>query len=308
MCTSGAFAASCSRRFRTARIARMSLALALAAALASAAFAQADPPEDPPAEGPEAYRIAAGDTISIFVAERPDLSVNVLVPIEGRTIIPGAGAVDVSGRSVEEISAAIGMLLRARARLVAPRVAVSLISYGSRRAFVYGEVTSPRATDLPAESRVTLTQAVASSGGFNADADRTRVRITRRPKTGKLSVFVVDAQSIAEGISPESDPVLEPGDTIYVPKREPVYVLGLVRNPGAYVVPYGYPLTVSKAVALAGGWSRFGRYRRVRVIRRTDEGVKTFTIDLKAVLLDGKLDKDLELMPGDTVFVPERWL
>jgi len=286
---------------RNALLAFRFLAPAAAVVLAARAGAQEGP------DGrPEAYRIAAGDTISIFVAERPDLSARMLVPNEGRIVIPGGEAIEVLGLSVEEVSEAVAEALRTGARLVDPRVSVSLVAYGSRRAFVYGEVNQPRAIDLPAEAGVTLTQAVAGSGGFTAAADLVNVRVTRRGKTGKLAVATVDAETIAEGRSPELDPVLEPGDTIFVPKRQPVYVLGRVERPGAFQVPHEYPLTVSKAVALAGGWSKFGRYTRVRVMRRKGEGVESFTVDLDAVLTKGELDKDAELRPGDIVYVPER--
>ncbi|MHC4252602.1 MAG: polysaccharide biosynthesis/export family protein, partial [Planctomycetota bacterium] len=86
------------------------------------------------------YLIAPGDTIAIFVAERNDLSTQVRIPLEGSVILPGVGAIEAVGRSVEELSIEIARWLRTEARLVDPRVAVSVVAYGSRRAFVYGSV------------------------------------------------------------------------------------------------------------------------------------------------------------------------
>jgi len=256
-------------------------------------------------EEPRVYLISSGDTIDVFVAERPDLSTRVRIPLEGRIIIPGAGAVTAAGRGVEELSLEIARLLEVEARLVKPRVAVSVAGYGSRRAYVHGAVVTAHAVELPAECPLTLTQVVAASGGFRPEADRERVRITRRSGAGGARSFVVDAQKMAEGVSPEADPVLEPGDTVYVPMREPVYVMGQVKNAGAHAVPYGYPLTVSKAVALSGGLGTFARYTRVVVTRRAAKKTEVFSVNLGAVF-EGKLDEDMELKPGDTVFVPER--
>ena len=45
------------------------------------------------------YLISPGDTIDVFVAERPDLSTRVRIPLEGRIIIPGAGAVSFKGQT-----------------------------------------------------------------------------------------------------------------------------------------------------------------------------------------------------------------
>jgi polysaccharide export outer membrane protein len=251
------------------------------------------------------YLISPGDTISIFVAERSDLSTRVRVPLEGRIIIPGAGAVRAAGRSVEELSLEIARALVVEERLVKPRVAVSVVNYGSRRAFVYGAVASSQAVVLPPERPLTLTQVIATSGGFRPDADREHVRITRRSEADAPRTFEVDAQELAEGTSPEDDPVVEPGDTIYVPLREPVYVLGQVKSAGAYAVPYGYPLTVSKVIALSGGLGTYARYTRVVVTRRGEKKTQIFSVNLGAVF-EGKLEEDMELKPGDTVFVPER--
>jgi protein involved in polysaccharide export with SLBB domain len=251
------------------------------------------------------YRISPGDTVSIMVSERPDLSFQVRVPLEGDIVLPGAGTVSAAGLSVEELSHSITSRLKAEAKLVEPRVAVSVVAYGVRRAFVHGAVERPQAVDLPAEIALTLTQAVSTCGGFRVDADREHVRITRRPAGGPPSLLVVDAKQITEVSAAELDCILEPGDTIYVPQLEPVYVLGQVERPGAIQLPFGYPLTVGKAIAISGGFSKFARYTRVRVTRRTPGGIERFTMDLGDVL-DGELDKDMELQAGDTVYVPER--
>jgi len=116
----------------------------------------------------------------------------------------------------------------------------------------------------------------------------------------------VDLQEISACEDPLKDVVLEPGDVIYVPEREKVYILGQVSKPGAYSLPSGTVLTVSKAVSLAGGFTKYARYTRVRVTRRTEEGVESFTVDVGEVMAKGAVEKDLELRPGDLVFVPER--
>ena len=40
--------------------------------------------------------------------------------------------------------------------------------------------------------------------------------------------------------------------------------------------------------------------------RRTPAGIEKFTVNVGAILVAGELDKDIELAPGDTVYVPER--
>ena len=69
-------------------------------------------------------------------------------------------------------------------------------------ATVPGAVAAAKSVELPAEADLTLTQAVASCGGFDPDADRAHVRVTRRRSREKPSVIVVDASRIAEGLAP----------------------------------------------------------------------------------------------------------
>jgi len=239
------------------------------------------------------------------VAGRADLSCEATVPRGGVVVLPGAGAVGITGRSAEELSREIATLLESREFLADARVAVTVVSRGTRRAFVSGAVAAVRAIDLPSESELTLTQAIASCGGFSEDADRAHVRIVRRTHGTEPRSILVDADAISRGETPALDPALLPGDTIYIPKREPVYVIGQVAKQGAIPVPVSHPLTVSKAISLAGGLTPFARHSRVRVTRRTPDGVKVFTVDVGDVLM-GKLDADVALRAGDMVYVPER--
>ncbi len=77
-------------------------------------------------------------------------------------------------------------------------------------------------------------------------------------------------------------------------------VLGEARAPGTYV-NYNNYLTVLEAVGRAGGVGDYGRRDRVLVVRPTDEGTKTYRINLQ--------DKDLLtseayfLQPNDVVII-----
>lgn len=78
-----------------------------------------------------------------------------------------------------------------------------------------------------------------------------------------------------------------------------VYVVGEVEAPGNY--PVSSLATVINALAAAGGPSRNGSLRMVKVTR----GSQTIaTIDLYEMFLSGERSKDLQLQNGDTIFVP----
>lgn len=78
-----------------------------------------------------------------------------------------------------------------------------------------------------------------------------------------------------------------------------VYVVGEVEAPGSY--PISSMSTVINALAAAGGPTRNGSLRKIKVTR----GAQTLdTVDLYDMLLSGDRGKDLRLQNGDTIFVP----
>jgi quercetin dioxygenase-like cupin family protein len=60
------------------------------------------------------------------------------------------------------------------------------------------------------------------------------------------------------------------------------------------------------AISAAGSYTKFAATGRVQVHHHSPWGqVSTKTVDLDAIL-DGRDDLDIELQPGDVVWVPER--
>ncbi|MCX4239531.1 polysaccharide export protein [Paraliomyxa miuraensis] len=80
-----------------------------------------------------------------------------------------------------------------------------------------------------------------------------------------------------------------------------VSVLGQVNEPGSY--PFKERLTLVQAISLAGGMNPLAQAKRVKLIRETDQGTKTYEIDVREILESRRADLPLE--PGDIVFVPE---
>ena len=105
----------------------------------------------------------------------------------------------------------------------------------------------------------------------------------------------------------DADLDLWPDDLVVVPAALRVaYVLGQVIKPGAIDLPNTTKVTVSMAVANAGSYTKFASTGGVQVLRHSPTGgVRTIPVDLDAIL-DGRLDLDLEIQPGDVIWVPER--
>src|SRR2546423_8477606 len=85
-----------------------------------------------------------------------------------------------------------------------------------------------------------------------------------------------------------------------------VYVTGQVRNKGGFEIPAGETLTVSKAILNAGGFSDFSDKKNVRLVRKTADGPKSFSINVQEIWEKGKLQMDLVVQPDDLIVVPAR--
>ena len=90
--------------------------------------------------------------------------------------------------------------------------------------------------------------------------------------------------------------------------RGKVYIMGLVRSPGAMEIPVSETLTVTKAIIRAGGFAPYANKKNVKLIRSGKNGVanKPIIVNCAEILEKGLWDKDVELHPEDIVQVREK--
>jgi polysaccharide export outer membrane protein len=96
---------------------------------------------------------------------------------------------------------------------------------------------------------------------------------------------------------------------IMTKSRGKVYLVGPVRAPGPQEIPSDEVLTLSKAILRAGGFGDYADRHKVRVTRKGGAAGgkdQVFTVDVAAILEQGKTESDLPLEPGDLIYVPER--
>jgi len=86
-----------------------------------------------------------------------------------------------------------------------------------------------------------------------------------------------------------------------------IYVLGEVRNPGAFTI--NQPVDVMQALSLAGGLSEFADKSEIIVLRRSPGGgQEVLSFKYSSVQRGRNLNANITLVSGDTVVVPERGL
>jgi polysaccharide export outer membrane protein len=87
--------------------------------------------------------------------------------------------------------------------------------------------------------------------------------------------------------------------------EKPFFVAGgQVGHPGKYELRS--PTTVTEAIAIAGGFTEQSKHSQVVVFRAVTDGiVESHVLNIKAMLASKNLEEDLELKPGDMLFVPQ---
>ena len=250
------------------------------------------------------YQVGSGDVLEVEVIGNDDLSRLPTVQTNGAILLPLLGEVQVAGLTVGEIQRKVTSLLE-KDYLVNPQVVVKVSQYNSQYVSVVGEVNSPGRK--PLRGRTRLIDVLVEAGGFTPAASG-EVVITRVDGAFPGGERILTVR-LARGTPSAQDQVnlelpLRNGDIITASAKYYVTVDGEVNRPGRYAVESD--LTVTGAISLAGGRTRFGA-DDVRVRRRDpDSGeVTVIKVDLDDVR-DGK-EPDLALLPNDVIDVPRRF-
>ena len=84
-----------------------------------------------------------------------------------------------------------------------------------------------------------------------------------------------------------------------------VYVLGQVKKPSELSIPPEKTMTVLEAITSVGGFTDIANTSKIKVLRMENGKQKSIDVDVNAITKQGKKSLDVELMPGDVVFVPQ---
>ncbi len=185
--------------------------LALSLTLPAARAQAQEPPSKPDNPPANAYLVAPGDVLSLFVWKETDLTREVTVGVDGRISVPLVGDVEAEGKTTTELTA--DLRERLSRFLSAPSVTVGVKQSNNSSFYVVGRVIKPG--EYPLRGRTTFLQALAVAGGFAEFAKTDRVLIVRRKDKGDAAVFV-DYKKLAQGEDLTQNVVLRPSDTIVV--------------------------------------------------------------------------------------------
>jgi polysaccharide export outer membrane protein len=244
----------------------------------------------------ESLLIGKGDLLHITVMREADLEQRVRVRDSGEVSLALVGNISVLGLTPSEAGDKIAHSYLAGQFLKHPQVSVLIEEYATQSVSVLGQVAHPGAVQLTTPR--SLLDVLSMAGGLTEAADR-NVTIEHGGKSpNRTQVFIPNKPEDASNL----DILVQPGDTVIVPKAGIVYVLGDVGRPGGYIMQDDSRLSVLQAVSLAAGSNKTAAEKHVRLIRKVDG--KYTEQDLPLREIERGKQPDVALSANDVLYVP----
>ena len=209
----------------------------------------------------DGYVIGIGDTIQVAVLGRAEFNVRVQVQNDGTIQLPYLQSVPARDNTVLQLREVIRQKLKAGGYYTDPAVEVGVVGFTARYVTVLGEVGQPGL--LPIDRTYRVSEVLAKVGGVRPTSDD---RVLLRRATGEeLSLSI---QEVATG-GPAQDPIVNPGDKIFIAAAPTFYIYGQVAAPGSYKVERD--MTLRQALARGGGLTERGSDKRIKLFRNGQE-------------------------------------
>jgi polysaccharide biosynthesis/export protein len=255
------------------------------------------------------YRIGPGDVLDIRILNRPNLS-REAVRVEGSGMIRMPlieseiqAACKTEGELAGDIKEKYTKFYRN------PQVDVFIKEYHSRQVAIIGAVNEQSRFEL--QRRIRLLDLLTYAKGPTPKAGQT-INIVHSPPTllcQKAESETADSTAfssyrLSETLQgdPRANPFIEAGDIVTLPEANQVYVVGNVFTPIS--IPLREPLTLSRAVAMAGGVKQDSKKDKVRIVRQQPGTSTSQEIVVDLTSIEKKRAQDIALLPNDIIDVP----
>jgi polysaccharide biosynthesis/export protein len=270
--------------------------------------AQSDTAAPASSQSVDRYRLGPGDVLEIRMYKHPELS------REG-VRVDGGGAIrmpliedDIQAACKTESELAKDIAARYMKFYRNPQIDVFVKEYHSREVAVIGAINDQGRYQM--QRRIRLLDLLGYAKGPSDKAGQT-INIVRGPRSelceknnstdeanGLISLRLNDTLRGDE----KANPFILPGDIVAVPEADQVYVVGNVYHPQA--LPMKDPISVSRAVAMAGGPLQDAKTDHVRIVRQQPGQATKTEIVVNLTAIARKQAEDVALQPNDIVEVP----
>lgn len=283
--------------------------------LAAATFVQAQ--TDLPKTNAN-YKIGVGDVLQVTVVKQTLLSLDgVRVSNEGTIRLPMLES-EIRAACLSEAELTSEVTNRYKKYLLNPQVYVAVREFNANPIALIGAVNAPARFQLQRPMR--LLELLTRVNGASANAGKI-IQIIRNsegkncgantPKTADNQTIGESAQEIislplAEVIKGNEafNPFVQSGDIIRIAEAqiEQAFVIGNVR--AAATINLREPVTLSKAIAMAGGASPDAKTDRIKISRQSPDSLAKTEIIVNLKDINKHLQDDVLLQPNDIVDVP----
>ena len=268
----------------------------------------------PAASDEERYRIGPGDILDIRIFNKPQFNrEGVRVDPRGMIRMPLIKEEIVAACQTEnQLEARITELLKEF--ILEPQVTVQIKEYQSEPVAVLGAVRTPSRFQL--QRRVRLLELLTFVNGPSDNAGRT-VQVVHagrsltcenssvaRDAGSETAASAIDSYLLSDTLrsNEKSNPYVQPGDVVSIAVADQVWVIGNVVRPTA--ISLTEPMTVSRAIAMAGGTAIDTKKSEIHIIRQTPGTTdkKEILVDLEAI--NHHKAEDVVLVANDIIDVP----
>ena len=245
----------------------------------------------------ESLLIGPGDELRVEVFDTPEMSQRVRVTDAGEVPLMFIGNVKVATLTPGEAARAIEGTLKSKQLMTHPQVTVSVAEYATQQVSVMGQVKNPGVFYITAP--VSVINLLSNAGGLTDAADR-NITIQRHGDSQRTVKYFFSNNS---DDALQTSVMVYPGDIVIVPKAGIVYVLGDVGRPGGYTMSNNdSQMTVLEALATAGDTNKTAIISKVKLVRKTTNGITEIPISLGA-MRKGK-QPDIAMQSNDVLYVP----
>jgi polysaccharide export outer membrane protein len=259
------------------------------------------------------YRLGIGDVLRVTVVKQPLLSVDaVRVGNDGTIHLPMIeGSVQAACLTESELSAAIGE--KYKKYLLNPQIYIAVKEFNANPVSFLGAVVSPGKLQLQRPMRLLELLAFVNGPAPNAGKNIQIIRTTNKNLCGtdqakdaqpeEQDVISLPLADVLKG-DEKFNPFIQSGDIIRIAeaKIEQAFIVGNVKS--AAIINLKEPVTLSKAIAMAGGVAPGANIEKIKISRQSADSLSKNEITVNLKEINNRVRDDLWLEPNDIIEVP----
>lgn len=240
------------------------------------------------------YTILPGDRIEVFVWQNSDISKNVIVEPGGMISYPLIGRVQAAGLTIAELE--YKMTEEMSKYVKSPQISVMITEFGGKKEKEKEEVS--KKTNILGDMNPPKDVIVSPDGYISY------------PLVGRIRAAGLTLAQLEAKLSEEMSKYIKSAQVSVMMRKftgNKIIILGEVTAPGIYT--YQGNLNLFEAIALAGDFTEDARTDSVIVVHNNvTENPEVVRVNLFRAIRKGPSKPDIVLMPNDVVYVPKTFI